>query len=186
MPTSLSLESFENAIADDGAPNADYNQGYEEGLAAGFNTAKAESETLTAALVQAVSDIDFTYAEARGQVLAALSPLFATIAERILPHCVSTGFATELADMLAEAAAADTAARTVLHVHPAQLAAVEAAITTLPSAVTVVADPALDEHAAWIENGHSETLLDVDALLKRITEVLGAIHPTDKRMNAHG
>ncbi len=186
MSRSLSLESFENVLSNDAAPNPEFNEGYEAGLAAGAAAAQAETEALNAAVVQAIADIDFTYAEARGQVLSALTPLFTTIAERILPHCVSTGFATELAAMLVEAAEADTSAEMMLHVHPDQQAAIEAAIQNIATSVTVTADPALSVHAVWIKSGRQETLLDIDVLLQRINEILGAIQTTENRIDSYG
>lgn len=186
MSHALSLESFEAALTEDTGPSADYDQGYQDGLAAGTAAAEGDAQALHAAFVQAVSDIDFTYAEARGQVLEALNPLLNMIAEKILPHCVESGFASQLAVMLQDAAAADSSGTIVLHVHPDQHTAVSAALDGLPYSITVATDPALDQHAAWIRQGRTETLLDMDQLLARISDILSAVHNPENRIEPHG
>ncbi len=182
----LSLESFEDALTESSGPSADFDQGYQEGLAAGVATVQAETEALSAAFVQTMSDIDFTYAEARGQILASLSPLLTLITEKVLPHCVAAGFTGQLSALLMDAAAADTAANIELHVHPAQQAAVEAAMQALPTKVTVIGDATVSEHAAWIAQGRSETRLDADRLLARIDEILRAIQHIEDRTDTYG
>ncbi|WP_296425989.1 hypothetical protein [Yoonia sp.] len=186
MSHSLSLESFEEIVSDRSGPSADFNDGYAEGIAAGRAAAQADAVALTEAFVQSIADIDFTYAEARSQLLQSLGPLFQTLCKKILPHCVATGFAGQLADQLLHAAAADAAGPIKIHVHPDQRNAVEAATKTLPTQLRVLTDPALTLHAAWIQQGTNETLLDADSLLSHINAALAAISNTEHRTNAHG
>lgn len=186
MAQSLTLESFEDVLADPAGPSPDYNRGYEDGLAAGTAAAQAEAAGLSESCVQALSDIDFTYAEARGQVLAALAPLFSAVIEQILPHCVEAGFAGQVAETLLQAAKSDTNAPIKLHLHPDYAEAVKSATAELSNRITVVSDPAQDLHAAWIQTGDHETRLDVGALLVQIGEILSALDDTQQRNDLHG
>lgn len=182
----LSLESFETILSEDNGPPAAYQEGYDEGYRAGLVTAATDNATLTASLVQTIGDINFTYAEARAQALQSLEPLFQTLTAKLLPHCVSTGFAGLLSREIADAAASDTDAIIRLHVHPDQEVAVAQAIRDLPGTITILPDPSLDLHAAWIQRGTTETELNLDRLLAQITDALEAITPFEDRTESNG
>lgn len=182
----LSLESFEAALADDDSQSSGFNEGYQQGFDAGCAAAAADQAALSAALVQSINDINFTYAEARAQVLQSLGPLFETLIAQVLPHCVENGFADQLVGALAQGAAIDTNGAICIHVHPDQQDAVEAATADLPTEIDVLADPALGLHAAWIKRDATETKLDLDRMLVQITEVLCAIANPENRITSHG
>jgi len=186
MSQTLSLESFDGGLVQDDQPGTAFNLGFEDGFAAGEAAAKANAAALNDTLVQAVADAEFTFAEARGQVLRSLAPLFAAVVDKVLPHCIATGFAGHLADLLIQAAADDLGAQLELHVHPENTEAVEAALADLPNAVIVLPDKSLTPHAAWIKRSNGDTLLDADALLSEICAALSTIqHPAD-RTQSHG
>lgn len=186
MAQVLSLESFDNGAADDPTTSKDYHQGYEGGFAIGVETANAEAEALSAQFVQSLNAIDFTYAEARNQLLASLEPLLLNVAAKILPHCVENGFVGQLADILQQAAAQDATSAVTLHIHPSQKAAVESAAQNTAAQVIIATDPTLNKHAAWIKHGRQETLLDIDGLLDAIGETLRAIQRPPDRTKTHG
>lgn len=186
MGQALSLESFEEEHVEDVTETDGYQLGYQEGLQAGLAQAAADAAALNAELVQSIGNIDFTYTEARSQLLGSLTPLLTTIVEKVLPHCVAEGFAGQLADLLLQAANEDANAAMTLHVHPSQRIAVEAATKDIGDQVIVQDDPQLDVHAAWIKQERSETLLNVDSLLTTISETLSAIHHTEDRTEDHG
>lgn len=180
----LTLESFEDALTDETYPRTAFDDAYQQGFDAGRAAAEMDSATLGSALVQAINDIDFTYTEARAQLLKSLGPLFETLTATVLPHCVKTGFAGRLAEELGRAAAADTHSPIRIHIHPDQQIAVQLATEHLE--VEVHADPALGPHAAWIERGNTETQLELDRLLDRINEALGAIATPENRTTNYG
>lgn len=186
MGQALSLESFDDELVEDITATEAFQQGYQEGLQAGIAQTTADAAALDAEFVQNLGNIDFTYTEARSQVLGSLTPLLTTIVEKVLPHCVAEGFTGQLADILIQAAAADAKAGISLHIHPSQRSAIEAALTDAAVSVTLHDDPLLDPHAAWIRQNRSETLLDVDGLLAAISDTLGAIHHLEDRTENHG
>lgn len=184
--SSLSLESFETVATDSFDQGQAFAQGYDEGFAAGLAAANADNATLSSSLVQTFSDISFTYAEARAQILQSLGPLIETLTSAVLPHCVVSGFAGVLAQELSSIAGADTSAPICVHVHPDQQVAVQQVVAGLQSEITVQTDHSLDLHAARISRANTETQLDLDQLLMQITEALNAITLLENRTNAHG
>lgn len=171
------LESFESQVVDSAAPAPEFERGYEEGFAAAQAAASADATQLNDKLVQSIADINFTYAEARSQVLRSLGPLFDMIARRALPHCVANGFAEQLAQHLVEIAGTDVGSMS-LHVHPDQVERVKA--TMGETAIKVAGDPNLTPFAAWVGQSDRETLIDMDGLLAGISEALSAISSYQK------
>lgn len=184
--STLSLEQFDVTQADEGAEHLAYQEGYEEGLRAGLACAEAENAALNATLVQAISDIDFSYAEARAQLLHSLEPLFETLISTLLPHCVESAFASLLQTELNAAADSATGGPICIHVHPSQQATIKRATESLATKLFVRTDITLDQHAAWIQCGNTEARLDLDRLLEQISQALDPMIPTQDRTNANG
>lgn len=182
----LSLESFErDAPGDDSAATA-FNDGYQQGFEAGQAAAAADRTALASALVQSISDIDFSYAEARAQVMQSLDPLFEALTHAVLPHCITAGYTKQITNILSAAAAADTAGPFRLHVHPDQAPAVETETVDFSNKIKVISDSTLSPHAAWIQHGTGETHLDLDELLAQITDALGAVANPEYRTATNG
>lgn len=186
MAPVLTLESFEEALVDQNGTSDDYAAGYADGLAAGEAAARAEIGVLNDQFVQSVQDINFTFAEARGQVLASITPLIETIIAQVLPHCVQSGFAGQLAQLLIDAAHQDAARPLSLHVHPDCYDAMLSLSHILPKECSVEADSGLAPHAAWIAQSNGEMSLDMDQLLTVISERLSILTIPEERDQMHG
>ncbi|PUB11613.1 hypothetical protein [Yoonia sediminilitoris] len=186
MTSVLMLESFEAAVAVDDAIGPEYSQGYQDGLAAGTAAVQVEIGMLDDTIVQCISDIEFTYAEARAQLLCSLQPLFTTLVEKILPQCVDSGFVAQVAGILYNAAEQDTQPEITLHVHPQNVAQIANQLASLEKDVAVKPDQTLSTHAAWLLQGRVETFLDLDSLLEDITEALNTISLEQDGSEANG
>lgn len=186
MSFALTLESFEDEISSDTTVSPDYSQGYQDGLEAGLATAQTEVGALDEALIQSISDVKFTYAEARGQILQSLGPLFATLVDKILPQCVASGFATRVAAMLTDIAQQDADVAITLHLHPESLPLVESRVAEIGADILSKPDASLTAHAAWVLHGRSETHLDIDGLLKEIAATLDVLNFEKNRNENHG
>lgn len=186
MLHALSLEAFDADLAEDLLNNPAVQQAYDDGYAAGLAAAAQNQSAISAELVQHIADLEFSYNEARGDILRTLSPLFAQVVETLLPHCVARGFATELSAFLYQAATTDLPDAISITVHPDQRAAVAAELLDYNTDISVVEDPTLGRNAAWITQGIRESYLDLDALLSQITEILSTIDLTEPRIEAHG
>lgn len=124
MTRPLNLDDF-GADADLSAPEPDTDPGqdlesmrldaYEEGYKSGWDDSRAaqsKSDTAIADdLAQAIRDANFSYHEARGDVLAAIRPVIEAIVEQVLPSLARGGLAAavtaELIPALEQAAHLD-------------------------------------------------------------------------------
>ncbi|MCG3269093.1 hypothetical protein [Yoonia sp. I 8.24] len=185
MPQQLALESFEQHSDDAAAPSAEFEAGYEEGYAAAIATAKGNQNALGDAFVQAISDVEFSHAEARAHILKSLTPLFTTVIEKLLPQLSYDSFGLLIVQAIYEAAQHDTAKLPVLQIHPNQRQAVETVAHEHGLEITITEDPTLASHAAWIGQARGETYLNVDSLLTETSATLSAIFEANKRMNSH-
>ncbi|MCK0095763.1 hypothetical protein MWU60_09285 [Yoonia sp. F2084L] len=186
MLHALSLEAFDADLTEDMPNNPAVQQAYDDGYAAGLTAATQDQSAISAELVQHIADLEFSYSEARGDILRTLSPLLDRVVERLLPHCVAAGFATELSAILYQAATTDLPDAVSITVHPDQRAAVAAELSDYNTDISIIGDAALGPNAAWITQGTRESYLDLDALLSQITEILSTIDLTEPRIEANG
>ncbi|MBP1805085.1 hypothetical protein [Rubellimicrobium aerolatum] len=190
----LMLESFDAAppepVPEEPAgPSAEWREGFAaghaEGLSQGRAEAEAESAHLSAELARGLQDMAFGYAEARGQVLAALRPLVELLIERLLPQLAAEALGPWIAQAVLDAARADSAAPLVVDLHPDRIEAVRACLPPgMPA--TLRPDPALGPNAARLSTLHRESDLDIDACLGAIREALSALIDTSPGLLRHG
>lgn len=186
MGQPLTLESFEFALAEQSGPSADYDQGYQEGLAAGIATAQADASNLTDAFVQAFMDINFTFAEASAENLKSLVTLFEAITEKLLPEAIEVGFQARVIEQLISTAEHQLNQPIQLHVHPNQAEAIGAITQRHALKASIHPDASLSLNMAWIQQGQTETLLDVDGLLRNIKQVIEVVVSHQDREDSNG
>lgn len=160
--------------------DAGLTQGLATGIAQGTEATEALSGTLSAELSQALADTAFGYAEARGQILASLGPLFQVLIDRLLPALAAEALTPWLAEALQEAAREDSARPLVIHVHPDRIEALRACLPGDGPAgffgpARLLADSSLGLHDARLERPDRETALDLGACLATLSETLRAI-----------
>jgi hypothetical protein len=185
MVRQLALESFEQHNNDVATPSVEFEAGYQEGFAFAMATAKGDQSALSNAFVQAISNVEFSHAEARAQILDSLTPLFNTVIEKLLPRLSYESFGLLVIQTIYEAAQHDTVKLPALHLHPSQRQAVEAAAYENELEITIDEDPTLTPYAVWIGQAQGETYLDVDSLLTETSATLSAISKANQRMNSH-
>lgn len=190
----LLLEAFD-AVAPEAAPeplpgpSRDWLEGHAagvaEGLARGVAEAEARSGHLSDELARSLQDMAFGYAEARGQVLASLRPLFGCLIEALLPALAAEALGLWIVEALLHAARTDSAAPLVVDLHPDRLAAVDACLPPgFPASLQP--DPELGPQAARLRLGSQETDLDLDACLDALREALSALLDETSRKSRHG
>lgn len=179
------LESFD-APATPKVAERTYQEGYDDG----YNDARAAAEqaqtNLSDEFVQKVTDLTFTYAEARAALLAGLQPLFAALAEKIVPITIAEGFDQHLIAILQDAAAQAMPQQITLTVHPDQQAMASLALAGLDGGAIIAVDPALPPNAVEVGVGQQTTQYDFDALAAEIRAVLNALPELAERMKHHG
>jgi len=186
MSLAALYECFDSAPAPAG-PGEDWLAGHAAGLAEGRALALAEADTLRHETARAIADLGLSFAEAQGHVLARLAPLFALLADRVVPRLLHETLGAALLDELATAARADAGAPLALCVAPADAAAVEAVLPLLPGVrVAVRADPRLTPGAALIGHGDGESAFDLDRLGRDIAAALAALSDLMQGETRHG
>ena len=186
MQAMLALESFADDPPPDPGLAAAYDAGFRAGVAQGRQDAMQEGTGLQAELVQNLSDLAFTYQEARQDIMQSLDPLVRALIHSVLPHCVKTGFADQIADLVLRTCGPDCDQALTVHVHPDQCAAVTAATLPIASLVHVCEDPCLTPQAAWIGQAGAEIQIDMDRHLAAITALLANLSASENRITPHG
>lgn len=180
------LESFEDHMMDPARPPEGFEQGYAEGHAAGLAAAKSEQVTLQHELVQSISDLEFKYEEARGEITKSLGPLFSGLTEKLFPQLIADGFADQIAMILQQAVSQGATTGLSLSVHPDQYDAVAASLSATPINAALSADTSLSPNAAWVRHEQEILRVDFDQLLDEIRTILSAVDPIETRSDTHG
>lgn len=186
MTLALSLEAFDADPLDDGPLPAAVQQAFDDGYAQGLETAQTAQAALSAEFVQCVADLEFSYSEARSEILLAIAPLMKTVADVLLPHCAAAGFTQELALILEKVITCGVSERMTVLVHPDRYTQISTALSGPSAGVTVAADHDLSLNAAWIKHEVTEAHLDLDQLQSEITETLHGLETAMPRKETHG
>lgn len=163
----------ETGAASADAPSAEWRAGHASGLAEAAESDARRRAVAEEAALAALADLAFTWAEARGAVLAALVPLFRELADRLLPALAGEAFPLHLIETLSRVAAQDVSTAPELHLSPTDVARVAPLLASAPP-LRVSADPALAPGQARIGRGMGETVLDTPALVAALAEILSA------------
>ncbi|EAR50720.1 putative flagellar biosynthesis/type III secretory pathway protein [Oceanicola granulosus HTCC2516] len=188
----LTLESFDTGTPPppDAAPAPlAYEDGFATGREAGLAQARAERTQLDNAVVQRLTELAFTHAEARQQVLESLRPLFVSIAGLLLPGLARASLGAFVVEALMEAAEGDSRTPIALLVAPDSLEALGEIVAAQPGlAVQIEANPALGPGEVLLRTPERETVLDLDRLVADIAAALDALvhDPPDARSALHG
>jgi hypothetical protein len=175
MTRPLRFEPFDAAPVGAAAaePSADWRAGHARGLADAAESDARRRALAEEAAVAALSDLAFTWAEARAGVLAALVPFFRVLAERLIPGLAGEAFPLHLVEALARAAAEDVPTMPDLTLAPEDVARVAPLLAGAPP-VRVTPDPALAPGQARIGASMGETALDTPALVAQVAEIVAA------------
>lgn len=177
MDLVLQLEAFDADDPKDASASAAYQTGFAAGLEAGTAAAHDATDQLHIALLQSLTQISCSYAQARQEVLSSFATLVTGLTESLLPHCVAQGFAAQVADLVLRAAATGPDQPISIHVHPDQVSKLQAFIDGTAVSAIVTADPTLSPQAAWIGQAGAETCLDMDRHLAEVTQILANFNP---------
>lgn len=182
----MQLESFDDDAVQAVQSPEGYEQGFAEGFAEGLAAAKSEHATLQQEFVQNIADLEFKYQEVRGELTRSLGPLFNILCNKLFPHLVEEGFASQIAHILLQSTAQNPASQFTLVVHPDRCDAVTSALAANPFNVTLMADPELTRNAAWVRCGQDALHVDLDQMLDDIRLILSAADFLETRTTPHG
>lgn len=176
------------AAAGQGDRDAAFEDGYKAGWEDAVNAEDATHRRVSADFEKALSDLSFTFFEARGHILKELTPLFMLIVEKIVPDLAGHTFPQTLAAMLEDVAAQTADAPLRLCVNPENMPAVRSVMPdTPPFPLELAADPTLGPGQALIRAGDTQDLIDFDTVQAGIRDaVLAFLTPTmDEKERRH-
>ena len=160
-----------------------YKAGWDDACSA-QNDAEAEDRAQVARAMQALA---FTFHDARGHVLHALSPLIAEVAARLLPEIAHASLPHLVAEALTPYAELATDAPVILTASPASCPRIESLIGPNPGLpVKVVESPDLSPGQVSLRLGETETRVDIDAALATIRTALQDFFDLAAMENRHG
>ncbi|MCC5972874.1 MAG: hypothetical protein JJT81_02360 [Rubellimicrobium sp.] len=185
----IALEPFDrpNILPEPVGPSPEWSAGHAAGLADGLDMAAQRQGILAEEICQAMTELTFTYAEARAQVLASLAPLLHGLLDRLLPAIVPDILRMAILEALVEAADGDSRMPLVVRVHPAHLAPLAPLVGTLPGHMPVIEGASgIGPGQALVESSAGETLLDIDGLLEAIRQSLAVLSENALNEVRHG
>lgn len=156
--------------------------GFEEGFAAGVEAEKNRQGALHSDLIEKFVDISFGYAEAKRELLSALTPFIQTLSNQLLPALKDNLLQARIMETLEKAAREDLS-------EPIRIACAQSQVETLENVIPeqsansfrISAEAGLSDTEILIGTAHTETALDVDSALKDIQSILSAFDVTEER-----
>lgn len=170
-------------------PSEDWLAGHAAGLAEAAESDLHRRAVAEEAALTALADVAFTWAEARAGVLAALSPLFRALADRLVPELAGEAFALNVLDALDRAAAEDVPAAPALAVSAEDADHLGPILDRAVPGLRLSVDPGLSSGQARIARDETETVLDTPALVAALRAILSAwgdVREEDTRFHQQG
>lgn len=161
--------------------------GYAAGYEAGKQDEQARQDTLKAEVIEKLTDMSFVYAEAKQDVLASITPLIQTLADKLLPELTADVARVHLVDCLQKAAQSDVDQPMKLQAAQSDLEALKASLPEdLPMKVSVEPKEGLLPGECLITAPSGETTLNATQLIENIREILSGMTQQTKRTAQNG
>jgi len=177
MAMSLHLEPFDDeraGVSDPSSvaqPDVSFEDGYAAGIAAAEENFAADQSVLTAALIDALRDIDTSYDRARADLITALGPLHQALVSVLLPELLAPTLVLRLQELLAEASRKICASPLTVLVPTGRAEILQHAVADSGlTDVTFAEETSLSPNSVRVMLAHGETALDLDAALAAIAE----------------
>lgn len=171
-------ESAEGAAVPDTGAIAAYEDGYRNGWDDAVRSAEDERAAIGAELARNLRDAEFSYLEAREDVMSALAPFLSELFERLAGECLPELTAAAIASALepgdGRRQGQGTARPVVLELAPQDIAAVRALAGARPDMedVTIREEPALASGQVRLTAAETEFRIDPGDLLARLRAAL--------------
>lgn len=179
------------AKADESAREAERLAAYESGYRSGWDDCLAAEQDamrrIGAELARNLSDLGFSYHEARAQMLAETEALLEACFRTVLSRAAGPAVARRLVDDMAELAAAALDVPVEIVVSAGDAATVRSLLpetTTFP--LSLVEEPALAEGQAYLRFGQTERVYDMTRIAERLCEAITARTAAPAERMTHG
>ncbi len=179
----LDVQTQTNA---DPTVSADFKAGYAAGIEAAGQEHAAQQLRKVEEALQVLSDMAFTYAEARSSILSALGPLFRAMIDKLVPAMARDSLAPQVVDALLALATQGADHPIELRIHPSHLPVIDDLVRASPSLnLRVVGDESLGPLIAEWRTPAAASLLDLAELSEAIRTGLAALIDSPERKNRH-
>lgn len=160
-------------IALEEAKLAAYERGYRAGWDDAAQAQAADQTRIGAELARNLTALNFTYAEARAHVLAAMEPVLQDIVARLLPAIARPALAPTILHSLRPLAERASDSPIEVLINPAARPALDNLLAHANGPpLHLVEEPSLGEGQAFLRLGQSETRIDLDAAIAGIATAL--------------
>jgi flagellar biosynthesis/type III secretory pathway protein FliH len=166
-------------------------EAFEKGYRAGWDdavTAQTDEATrVSSAFGQHLQDLSFTYHEAYGQVMSAVTPLLTEMVETFLPEVVRATLGQHIAEQLQKRAQEIGQLEVEVAVAPSRLEAVAPLLEGgFGFPLRLVPDDTLADDQADIRFGDQERQIDLGDLIASVSEAVQGFAHDNERIRDHG
>jgi flagellar biosynthesis/type III secretory pathway protein FliH len=198
MPISHLLQDFGNyhgsgadPVISDATLEEHQLEAFEQGYQAGWDdSARAHAEDqarVSEALAATLQQFSFTFHDAQLQILNALRPLFAQIAETLLPEMARATLPHLVAEHLSALAAEAAGDTLILKVAETDRPALETAIRKHGSySIRIVTNPGFAPGHLELTSGQEERSIDLTKVVSEVAEALNAFGMEAERTPENG
>lgn len=154
-------------------------EGFENGYKAGWEDAikahEKDSERVAADLAQSLQDMSFTYAEVQSKLLGGLSPIISQITHALLPRIAIETFGAQISAEILSLVKDAAPGAVELTISPDASAVLRAQLNEkIPLPFTLAEDAELAPGIAFVRAGNQEREINIDAVLKGVTDAMTA------------
>lgn len=154
---------------------AAFEEGYKAGWEDALQARDGEDERLSEALIQRFEDLSFTYQEAHSKLASAMNPLLARFVTKLLPETIGPALNAQLVHQISEMINTQSENSIEVAVSPEMKQRVEALLADrLNIPFAVAGEPALTSGQAYIRVNETEREINLDEVLKGISEAVEA------------
>lgn len=150
-----------------------FDQGYKDGWE---DAAKAHAEgqsSISVELAGNLQALSFTYHEARTAILSEMEDILTGIVTRILPDAMVESLGQMIVERVREAAENAADVQVEIVVNPDNVSRVQGLIEgMIAPPIHVVDEPSLGEGQAFIRLGEAEQKIDLEAVLRELSEAV--------------
>ena len=187
MGALFSLESFDDVNSKNSGLHPEFQKGYEEGYAASKAAQEESDEAINIELHEKLSEINFTYHEARQAILSEMTELFGAIANSFLPTLALVGTAATIQEMLLDASTKSISAKAKISVHPDQKRDLERYLDLFgETGCALVPDPTVPAQSVWVATDAHETCIDFQQMIIAVETALTAYTQLNTKERHHG
>ena len=164
---------------------------YDTGYSAGWEDAAAalaeEHVHIGTELAKNLQAPEFTFHEARVQIMKTLEPLLSEIVAKILPRLVSESISQTVVEELLQFAETVIDSPIEIVVAPQNLAALEHLLSTVQAVpAKLVEEPTLGTGQVQFRAGQSEKQINLDDAIERIGSAIHSIYHINEREISYG